>query len=94
VAIASALMLEPKVLIADEVLSALDVLVQARILALLRNRTCLFISHDIPAAAYFADRIAVMYRGEIVEEGPTGEVYCHPKHAYTQRLLSAVASAT
>ncbi|MDR3312493.1 MAG: ATP-binding cassette domain-containing protein [Spirochaetaceae bacterium] len=87
VAIGCALMLNPSVILADEALSALDVLVQARILALLRSHTCLFISHDISAAAYFSHRIAVMYRGEIVEEGPTERVYTSPRHPYTQRLL-------
>jgi oligopeptide transport system ATP-binding protein len=96
VVIASALVLEPAVLLADEPVSMLDVSIRAEILNVLvelrqrRNISILFITHDLSTAAYFADRIAVMYLGRIVEIGPTEEVLEHPKHPYTQALLSVV----
>jgi peptide/nickel transport system ATP-binding protein len=82
--------------VCDEAVSALDVSVQAAVLNLLeelRDRlgvAYLFISHDIGVVAHIADRIAVMYRGGIVEEGPVGAVLAPPYHPYTQALLSAV----
>lgn len=96
VVIASALVLEPAVLLADEPVSMLDVSIRAEILNVLvelrqrRNISILFITHDLSTAAYFADRIAVMYLGRIVEIGPTEEVLENPRHPYTQALLSVV----
>ncbi len=96
VAIAAALILEPDVLIADEPVSMLDVSVRAGILDLLdrlrreRGLAILMITHDLATAARFADRIAVMYLGRIVEEGAAAEVVGQPRHPYTQALLSVV----
>jgi oligopeptide/dipeptide ABC transporter ATP-binding protein len=96
VVIASALVLEPAVLLADEPVSMLDVSIRAEILNVLvelrhrRNISILFITHDLSTAAYFADRIAVMYLGRIVEIGPAEEVLESPRHPYTQALLSVV----
>lgn len=96
VVIASALVLEPSLLIADEPVSMLDVSIRAEILNLLdalrreRGISILCITHDLGTAAYFTDRIAVMYLGRIVELGPTREVLAAPKHPYTQALLSVI----
>ena len=96
IGIARALALDPELLVADEPVSALDVSVQAGILALLEelrtrlNLTMLFITHDLRVAAQVCDRVAVMRRGEIVEQGPTQEVFARPTHAYTQALLDSV----
>jgi peptide/nickel transport system ATP-binding protein len=93
--IARALALEPKVLIADEAVSALDVSVQAQVLELLDevkrrfDLALVFITHDLRVAAKICDRILVMHRGEIVEQGPTYEVFHQPKHPYTRALLDA-----
>ncbi|MFT3687857.1 ABC transporter ATP-binding protein [Paenirhodobacter sp.] len=93
VAIALAIAAGPRLLIADEATSALDVLVQAEITALLRKvtegRALLFITHDIALAAGLADRIAVMYRGRLVETGPARQVVDAPRDAYTRALLAA-----
>jgi peptide/nickel transport system ATP-binding protein len=95
VAIASALVLGPELLVADEPVSMLDVSVRAGILALLEELRSsglgiLMITHDLSTAARFADRIAVMYLGRIVEEGPAREVVSNPRHPYTQALISVV----
>lgn len=96
VVIAGALVLEPKVLIADEPVSSLDASVRGEILRLLLDLredlglTVLVVTHDLGLAWNIADRIAVMYLGRIVEQGPTAEVLGAPKHPYTKALLSVV----
>lgn len=95
VAIAAALICEPRLIVADEPVSMLDVSVRAGILALLdRLRRdglgVLMITHDLAAAVRFADRIAVMYLGRIVEEGPAARVAADPRHPYTKALISVV----
>ena len=96
VAIAASLVLEPKLLLADEPVSMLDVSVRAGILSLLdrlrreSDMGIVMITHDLSTAAHFADRIAVMYLGRIVEEGPAQEVVRNPQHPYTKALLSVV----
>jgi oligopeptide/dipeptide ABC transporter ATP-binding protein len=95
VAIAASLVLDPKLLVADEPVSMLDVSVRAGILTLLDNLResglgILMITHDLSTAAHYADRIAVMYLGRIVEEGPAREVISNPKHPYTKALISVV----
>lgn len=95
IAIARALVLEPKVMILDEPTSALDISVQAQILNLLIdlqesfNLTYLIITHDLNVIRYISDRIAVMYLGKLVEFGPTEEVIKNPKHPYTEGLMAA-----
>jgi len=96
VLIAAALACQPSLLIADEPTTALDVTIQAQILALLgeMRRTLdlsmLLITHDLGVVAETTDRVAVMYGGRIVEEGPTREVLRHPQHPYTRGLLSSM----
>ncbi|MDA0242418.1 MAG: ABC transporter ATP-binding protein [Chloroflexi bacterium] len=96
VVIASALVLEPAILLADEPVSMLDVSIRAEILNLLaelrqtRHIAVLFITHDLSTIAYFADRIAVMYLGRIVELGRTAELLQNPQHPYTRALLSVM----
>jgi peptide/nickel transport system ATP-binding protein len=99
IAIARALACRPRVLVADEAVSALDVSVQAQILVLLREIQAefglglLFITHDLRVAAQLCDRVIVMHQGKIVEEGPTAQLYAHPQHDYTRRLLAAAPGA-
>ena len=96
VMIAMAISCQPQIVVADEPTTALDVSIQAQILELLRrvtevNRTSLLIvSHDLSVVAGLADRIAVMYAGEIVESGATGGVFAHPTHPYTLGLLRCI----
>lgn len=99
IGIARALAIQPKFLILDEPVSALDVSIQAQIINLLkdiqkqRNLTYLFIAHDLSIVRYISDSILVMYKGRIVETGPAEEVYQHPLHQYTRSLLSAAPQA-
>ena len=96
IVIAMALACEPRLLIADEPTTALDVTIQAEILALINKlkkdtgTAVMFITHDMAVVAQIADRVVVMYRGEKVEEGPVTEIFENPQHEYTRALLSAV----
>ena len=98
VVIAASLVTEPRLLVADEPVSMLDVSIRAEILGLLnelrrrRGISVLFITHDLATAAIFADRVAVMYLGRIVELGPTAKLMAAPQHPYTKALLSVVPS--
>jgi peptide/nickel transport system ATP-binding protein len=96
VAIARALIVRPELLLCDEVLSALDVSVQARVLDLLRalrerhQVTMLFIAHDLAVVRQLADRVAVMYQGQLMEIGETADIFTAPFHPYTHSLIMAV----
>jgi peptide/nickel transport system ATP-binding protein len=96
ISIARALAPRPRILIADEPVSALDVSVRAQVLNLISdlvdelNLTLVFVSHDLSVIKHVCDRVAVMNAGQIVETGYTGDVYAAPQHPYTQRLVSAI----
>ena len=99
IGIARALAVNPEVLVCDEPISALDVSIQAQVVNLLkdlqkeRNLTLLFIAHDLSMVKYISDRVAVMYRGKVVELGEPDVVYNNPVHSYTKSLISAVPVA-
>jgi len=96
IAIARAIALKPKLIIADEPVSALDVTIRAQILALLleltqkHNLTMLFISHDMSVVRYLCDRVVVMQKGKLVEEGETEQLFSAPQQEYTRQLLAAI----
>ena len=95
VSIGTALIRRPRFIIADEAVSALDVSIQGQILRLLLelrddlDLSYLFITHDLNVCYSICDRVAVMYKGQIVEEGPVEDVYNNPQHEYTKKLLEA-----
>ena len=99
IGIARALGVNPEILVCDEPISALDVSIQAQVVNLLkdlqkqRNLTLLFIAHDLSMVKYISDRVAVMYRGKVVELGKPEDVYNNPVHSYTKSLISAVPVA-
>ena len=99
IGLARALALEPKLIVADEPVSALDVSIQAQILNLLKelqerhDLTYLFISHDLAIVKYMADRIGVMYLGKLVEIGPARDIYGRTAHPYTQALIGTIPVA-
>ncbi|WP_110929196.1 ABC transporter ATP-binding protein [Bacillus massiliglaciei] len=96
IGIARALTLKPKLIIADEPVSALDVSVQAQVLNFLQDLqeefhlTYLFVGHDLGVIRHMCDRMGVMFRGRLVEEGKSSEIYENPQHIYTKRLIAAI----
>lgn len=96
IGIARAIALQPKFIVADEAVSALDVSIQAQVINLFEelqekmNLTYMFISHDLSVVKHISDRIAVMYLGKIVEMADANEIFAHPSHPYAKALLSAV----
>jgi peptide/nickel transport system ATP-binding protein/oligopeptide transport system ATP-binding protein len=100
IVVARALAVDPKVIVCDEAVSALDVSIRAQILNLLKELqgrlglAYIFISHDLSVVKHIADRIAVMYLGRIVETGPADAIFSDPRHPYTRALLSAIPVAS
>jgi peptide/nickel transport system ATP-binding protein len=98
VSIAMSLLLNPKILVADEPTTSLDVMVQSQIINLLkklkrdRDMSIVFISHDLGVISEVSEIIAIMYRGQIVEVGKAYEIYKNPKHPYTEKLVSSIPS--
>ena len=98
VAIAMALLLNPKILVADEPTTSLDVMVQSQIINLLkklkrdRDMSIVFISHDLGVISEVSETIAIMYRGQIVELGKSHQIYKNPKHPYTEKLVTSIPS--
>jgi oligopeptide transport system ATP-binding protein len=96
IGVARALVLQPKFIIADEIISALDVSIQAQVINLMKKLqremglTYMFIAHDLSMVRYISDRVAVMHVGHIVEMGTVDDVYNNPVHPYTRSLLSAI----
>jgi peptide/nickel transport system ATP-binding protein len=96
ISIARALAPRPAILVADEPVSALDVSVRSQVLNLIADLveelslTLVFVSHDLSVVRHVCDRVAVLHQGQVVESGRTDEVYDHPRHPYTQRLVAAV----
>jgi peptide/nickel transport system ATP-binding protein len=94
VGIARAIALKPRVIVADEIVSGLDVSTQAQILLLLkelkREDALIFISHDLSVVRVLCDRVLVLHRGEVVEQGPCAELFANPRHPYTRALLDAI----
>ena len=96
ISIARALAPKPHIIVADEPVSALDVSVRAQVLNLVadlveeRDLTLVFVSHDLSVVRHMCSRVAVVYQGQIVEMGPTDEIYENPQHAYTRQLIAAV----
>lgn len=99
IGIARALILRPKLIICDEPVSALDVSIQSQVLNLLMDLqrdyglAYLFISHDLNVVRHVADRVGVMYRGQLVEEASSAQLFAHPQHEYTRWLLAAILPA-
>jgi oligopeptide/dipeptide ABC transporter ATP-binding protein len=95
IAIARVLIVDPDLIIADEITSSLDVSIQSQILNILmklksENLSMIYITHDLRVARLINDRIAIMYMGKIIEQGKTSEIYSNPLHPYTRALLSAI----
>ncbi len=96
ICIGRALILRPQLIICDEITSALDLSVQAQVLNLLTDLkkafqlSYLMISHDLSVIRHLCDRMLVMHKGKVVEEGPTEEIFTRPRHAYTQNLLNSI----